>query len=83
MGVGGRRRSIGRPAHRSAPSREEWLGHKSITVTIDVYGHLFPSLNEALAERLDEVFRRAADTGERPAPTTQALCDDRLVPARP
>ncbi len=39
---------------------QEWLGHKSITVTIDVYGHLFPSLNEALADRLDEVFRRAA-----------------------
>ncbi len=61
---------------------QEWLGHKSITVTIDVYGHLFPSLNEALAERLDEVFRRAADTGERPAPTIQALGDDRLAPAR-
>ncbi len=38
---------------------QEWLGHKSITVTIDVYGHLFSSLSEALAERLDEVFRQA------------------------
>lgn len=38
---------------------QEWLGHKSITVTIDVYGHLFPSLNDAMAERLDEVFRQA------------------------
>lgn len=28
-------------------------------VTMDVYGHLFPSLNEALTERLDEVFRAA------------------------
>ncbi|MGH3369521.1 MAG: site-specific integrase [Nocardioidaceae bacterium] len=47
-------RQVLEPAHRG------WLGHKSITVTIDVYGHLFPSLSEALAERLDEVFRRAA-----------------------
>ena len=41
---------------------QEWLGHQSITVTIDVYGHLFPSLNEAMALRLDDVLRRAAET---------------------
>lgn len=39
---------------------QEWLGHRSITVTMDVYGHLFPSLSQALAERLDEVFQRAS-----------------------
>lgn len=38
---------------------QERLGHTSITVTMDVYGHLFPALNEALTERLDEVFRAA------------------------
>ncbi len=37
-----------------------WLGHRSITVTMDVYGRLFPFLNEALAERLDDVFTPAA-----------------------
>jgi integrase len=44
---------------------QEWLGHRSITVTMDVYGHLYPSLNEALTERLDEVFAkaRAVDPG--------------------
>lgn len=36
---------------------QERLGHSSITVTMDVYGHLFPSVAEALTERLDEVFR--------------------------
>jgi integrase len=41
---------------------QERLGHSSITVTMDVYGHLFPSLSEALTERLDDVFR-AARTG--------------------
>lgn len=39
---------------------QEWLGHQSITVTMDVYGHLFPSLSQALAERLDDVLRSAA-----------------------
>jgi integrase len=38
---------------------QERLGHSSITVTMDVYGHLFPALNEALTERLDEVFAGA------------------------
>ena len=39
---------------------QERLGHSSIQVTLDVYGHLFPSLEETLAERLDEVARGAA-----------------------
>jgi integrase len=39
---------------------QERLGHSSIQVTLDVYGHLFPSLEEALAERLDLVAREAA-----------------------
>lgn len=33
---------------------QEWLGHKSITVTMDVYGHLLPSLSDSMAERLDQ-----------------------------
>jgi integrase len=41
---------------------QERLGHSSITVTMDVYGHLFPALNEALTERLDEVFRTARES---------------------
>jgi integrase len=40
---------------------QERLGHSSITVTMDVYGHLFPSVAEALTERLDDVFRAACD----------------------
>jgi hypothetical protein len=30
------------------------LGHSSITVTMDVYGHMFPADDEAIAERLHE-----------------------------
>ena len=34
------------------------LGHSSIQVTLDTYGHLFEGLDQAAAERLDEVIRR-------------------------
>lgn len=46
---------------------QERLGHSSITVTMDVYGHLFPSVSEALTERLDDVFRAARDVAPSPA----------------
>jgi len=32
------------------------LGHSSINVTLDTYGHLFEGLDEAAAERLDDLF---------------------------
>ena len=38
---------------------QERLGHSSITVTLDRYGHLFPKLDEALTGRLDELRRDA------------------------
>ena len=34
------------------------LGHSSISTTLGVYAHLFPSLDEQLANRLDDAFRR-------------------------
>jgi integrase len=34
------------------------LGHSSITTTLNVYAHLFPSLDEQLANRMDDAFRR-------------------------
>jgi integrase len=45
---------------------QDMLGHSSITVTLNVYGHLFPSLHDALAASLDEAFR-AARTPDRAA----------------
>ena len=33
---------------------------------MDVCGHLFPALNEALTDRLDDVFRAARAVPERP-----------------
>lgn len=36
---------------------QERLGHASIKTTLDTYGHLFDGLDEAAADRLDEVWR--------------------------
>ncbi|MGH2691677.1 MAG: hypothetical protein ACRDHM_04165, partial [Actinomycetota bacterium] len=41
---------------------KDHLGHSSIRVTSDRYGHLFPKSRQALAESLDETFRRTAAT---------------------
>ena len=42
------------------------MGHSSINVTLDRYGHLFPELDEAIAvafgERLAETHERRAST---------------------
>lgn len=51
--------SIG--AHPKAVS--EALGHSSITITIDRYGHLLESLSDSLAQRMDAGWR--AQVGER------------------
>lgn len=40
---------------------KERLGHSTIQVTADRYGHLFPSLEEALTARLDASLRAAVD----------------------
>lgn len=37
----------------------ERLGHSSIAVTMDCYGHLFPSLDDSLAAGLDATYRKA------------------------
>jgi len=34
------------------------LGHSSIQVTLDTYGHVFEGLDEAAADRLDAAFLR-------------------------
>lgn len=44
---------------------KERLGHSSITVTMDRYGHLFPSLEAAVTDKLDASYRASVDQ-ERP-----------------
>jgi integrase len=38
------------------------LGHSTITVTMNTYGHLFPALEEALTDRLDAAYRAASES---------------------
>jgi hypothetical protein len=39
---------------------KDHLGHSSIRVTSDRYGHLFPKARQAVADSLDQTSRRAA-----------------------
>jgi integrase len=39
---------------------QEHLGHSSIQVTIDRYGHLLPDDSERLAEALEETYQASA-----------------------
>jgi integrase len=45
----------------------ERLGHSSVTVTLDRYGHLFPSLDETLVDGLERTYRDAIANNSRPA----------------
>lgn len=52
---------ISQGAHPEAIKRH--LGHSSITVTMDRYGHVFPSHAQDLAAQLDEAYERHAQHG--------------------
>jgi integrase len=56
---------------------QERLGHSSITVTLDRYGHLFPKLDEALTVRLDDLAREASAASTRHAPSRAVPVADR------
>ena len=36
-----------------------WLGHSTVQITADVYGHLFPETNDLVIGRLDHALRSA------------------------
>ena len=44
---------------------KEYLGHSSIRVTSDRYGHLFPAAKQALADSLNETYLRVVEASER------------------
>jgi integrase len=50
--------AIAQGAHPKAI--QERMGHSSITVTLDRYGHLFPVLDELIADGLDATFAAVA-----------------------
>jgi len=43
------------------PISEAWLGHKSTTTALDLYGHLVPEASAWARDALDKVFRSALD----------------------
>ena len=48
------------------------MGHSSIQVTVDTYGHLIPGANLSFVDRLDEVPPEQAETSpQQPARPTQ------------
>src|SRR4051812_7898961 len=57
------------PAHPLAVMKR--LGHSSITVTYNTYGHLFPALDEALTASVDRAYRAArTNQAQSPLPVT-------------
>jgi hypothetical protein len=56
----------------------ERLGHSSVTVTLNTYGHLMPGLEERLTEALDDTYRAAA----RPARDTENSTIVAMTPSR-
>jgi integrase len=47
-------------------SVKQRLGHSTIQVTADRYGHLFPALEQDLTNRLDAAYGRARRSDTRP-----------------
>ncbi len=58
---------------------QELARHATIAMTFDVYGHLFETAHDELAERLDETWRRAASG---PGPDQDRPAEVRELPAR-
>lgn len=46
---------------------KEQMGHSSINVTVDIYGHLVPGGNRAAVDKLDEESPKDAEQGQEAA----------------
>jgi hypothetical protein len=61
-----------------------WLGHSTVQITADVYGHLFPETNDLVIGRLDKALQASLPT---PTDTTATVNDPtattRVRPLRP
>jgi integrase len=44
---------------------KDQIGHSSIQVTVDIYGHLIPGSNRAAANRLDDFEPITAEKADR------------------
>jgi hypothetical protein len=55
------------------------LGHASATLTLDLYGHLFPDELEGVAERLDVAAPNSAEDCQDPVPARQSIPGSRTT----
>lgn len=39
------------------------MGHSSVSITLDRYGHLLPSLDDQIADGLERMYHEAASDG--------------------
>ena len=67
-------------ADRHLEEVKTYLGHSSIRVTSDRYGHLFPEARAAIADALDATYREAPAAQPRP---TRAIADAANAHQRP
>jgi integrase len=43
----------------------ERLGHGSITITLDVYSHVLPTMQEAASEKLEQILANGAQSAHK------------------
>ena len=58
------------PVGRAPKAIQERLGHSDIGVTLNLYGHLFPSLEEHLTDALDDLWQES-NVRRRDTPATR------------
>jgi hypothetical protein len=56
----------------NAKALSTYMGHSSITITFDLYGHLMPGYMDEAATMLDAYLTRAGEA-QRTPPSTSAL----------
>ena len=56
---------------------KEQMGHSSIQVTVDIYGHLIPSANVSFVDRLDEAVKQEEKTTLQQNATQAQLAKNR------
>jgi hypothetical protein len=56
---------------------KEQMGHSSIQVTVDTYGHLIPGANVSYVDRLDEISKASRKTTPPQNATPAQLAENR------
>jgi hypothetical protein len=58
---------------------KDQMGHHSIKVTVDIYGHLVPDANKAAVDRLDVTGRNPGAIGNKEGATACAVTPGDLL----